>query len=115
MGIANRLYRILRSRLLIEKPGSSQKHPYDDIQFPQDPEPSSQGPKKDPTLAKYYANLEVPYGSDLPTVKAAWKQLMRKYHPDLHAKTPEARETAQAITQSLNHAYRELEKHLKNH
>jgi len=33
---------------------------------------------QDERLAGYYANLEIPYGSDLHTVRAAWKQMMKK-------------------------------------
>lgn len=69
-------------------------------------------PDLDPELAGYYANLEVPYGSDLDTVRQAWKKLLRKYHPDLHSTDPEKRRIATELTQGLNHAYRELEKRL---
>lgn len=69
-------------------------------------------PNRDPELAKYYANLEVPDGSDLETVRRAWKQLVRKYHPDLHSGNPEKQEIANKLVQELNHAYKELEKRL---
>jgi preprotein translocase subunit Sec63 len=68
----------------------------------------------DPKMAEYYANLEIPYGSDLLTVKTAWKKLMRKYHPDLHARDPEKRQTAEILTQRLNKAYDELSQFIKN-
>jgi DnaJ-domain-containing protein 1 len=67
---------------------------------------------QDLELAKYYANLEVPYGSDLETVRHAWKQLVRKYHPDFHSENPEKQEIANKLVQELNHAYKELEKRL---
>ena len=67
---------------------------------------------EDPILAQYYANLEIPYGSDLTTAKKAWKKLMRQYHPDRHASDPEKRQLAEELTQNLNRAYSELEKHL---
>lgn len=67
---------------------------------------------KDSELAKYYANLEVPYGSDLETVRRAWKQLVRKYHPDYHSENLEKQEMANKLVQELNHAYKELEKRL---
>lgn len=66
----------------------------------------------DPVLAGYYSNLEVPYGSDLETVRRAWKRLVRKYHPDLHSKDPEKRRVANELTQGLNRAYEELAKRL---
>jgi len=67
-----------------------------------------------PKIAEFYANLEVPYGSDLETVKTAWKKMMRRYHPDLHASDTEKRQTAEILTQRLNTAYEELSKYLKN-
>ena len=64
-------------------------------------------------LAGYYANLEVPYGSDLGTVRRAWKILIRKYHPDIHSVDPEKRRVANELTQGLNRAYENLVKYLK--
>lgn len=64
----------------------------------------------DPELAGYYANLEIPYGSNLMTVKAAWKHLLKKYHPDLHSNDPEKRQIATVLTQKLNEAYHAIEK-----
>jgi DnaJ-domain-containing protein 1 len=72
----------------------------------------SGAPNQDSELAKYYANLEVPYGSDLETVRRAWKQLVRKYHPDFHSGNPEKQEIANKLVQELNHAYKQLEKRL---
>lgn len=68
--------------------------------------------QQDPQIAQYYANLEVPYGSDLETVRRAWKQLLRQYHPDLHSGDPKKQEIANKLVQGLNHAYKELEKRL---
>ena len=60
-------------------------------------------------LAEYYANLEIPYGSDLATVRAAWRRMMKKYHPDLHARDPGKRRIADELTAGLTKAYNELE------
>jgi len=68
----------------------------------------------DPKIAQYYANLEIPIGSDLKTVKSAWKRLMRKYHPDIHGNDKEKQEIAKELTQQLNRAYEELSKYLSN-
>lgn len=75
------------------------------------------GPKRsdrDAEVARWYANLEVPYGSDLDTVQAAWKKLVRAYHPDRHGQDVEKRETATEIVKELNNAYEQLKKHLEN-
>jgi DnaJ-class molecular chaperone len=63
----------------------------------------------DPDLAALYANLEVPYGSDLETVRKARNRLLRKYHPDLHSKDPEKRKIAGELTRRLNGAYEALQ------
>tara|TARA_Y100000588_G_scaffold211751_1_gene225881 strand:- start:1251 stop:1631 length:381 start_codon:yes stop_codon:yes gene_type:complete len=63
-------------------------------------------------LAGYYANLEISYGSDLETSRRAWKSLLKRYHPDLHAKDPAKRELAHQLTVQLTKAYQEIERHL---
>ncbi len=68
----------------------------------------------DPELAELYSNLEVPYGSNLATVRKAWKRLLRKYHPDLHSKDPEKRKIADELAQRLNGAYEQLRKRLES-
>ena len=68
----------------------------------------------DPELAGLYSNLEVPYGSDLATVRKARKRLLRKYHPDLHSKDPEKRKIADELARGLNGAYEQLQKRLES-
>lgn len=68
--------------------------------------------RQDPVLARYYANLEVPYGSDLETVERAWKRLLRRYHPDVHASDPERQRIADDLVKQLNRAYSELRRRL---
>jgi len=62
----------------------------------------------DPKLAGYYANLELPYGSDIDAVREARRRLLRRYHPDLHSTNPERRRTSTELTQGLNSAHDEL-------
>lgn len=64
----------------------------------------------DTKLEQYYANLEIPYGSDLETSKMAWKRLMKRYHPDLYSKDQSKVELATKLTSKLNEAFREIEK-----
>ena len=75
-------------------------------------DPPSQ-PDVDSRMAGYYANLEVPYGSDMGVVRAAWKRQMKKYHPDMHANDAEKRRIANELAAQLTTAYRELEHSLK--
>ena len=67
----------------------------------------------DPVLARYYANLEVPYGGGLDTVRGAWRRLVKEYHPDLHSADEQKKRTATELVQGLNRAYEELTKHLE--
>lgn len=73
------------------------------------PEPRGKAQK---TIAEYYANLEVPYGSDLATVKESYRKLMRRYHPDRHANDPEMEAMATELSQELTRAYTAIETYL---
>ncbi|MBI4511877.1 MAG: J domain-containing protein [Deltaproteobacteria bacterium] len=83
-----------------------------------EPSPGTSGPRArrvgnlryDSELAKYFAVLEIPYGSDFDAVKSAYRKLMRKYHPDLHASAPEKLKAATEVSQALTNAYNELER-----
>ena len=68
--------------------------------------------RSDP-LEKYYANLEIPVGSDRETIKTAWKTQMKKYHPDLHGSDPKKKQIAEELTRELTHAYRTLDSAFK--
>ncbi len=71
------------------------------------------GPPANKTLEHYYANLEVPFGSDLPTVRAAYRKLMHSYHPDKFASDPDMEAKATQLSQELAHAYQCIESYLK--
>jgi len=59
----------------------------------------------DKSLRQYYANLEVPFGADKETVKKAYRQLLKRYHPDKHSGDPEREAMATRLTQELTRAY----------
>ncbi|MBI5482586.1 MAG: J domain-containing protein [Deltaproteobacteria bacterium] len=65
-------------------------------------------------LAELYQQLEVPIGADLTEVKASYRRLMRKYHPDRYPNDPQRAATATELTQRLAQAYRELEAALRD-
>ena len=75
--------------------------------------PTGAGQAPDPVLVRYYANLELPYGAGLDTVRQTWKRLVKKYHPDLHSADDQKQRTATELVQGLNRAYEELAKHLE--
>jgi len=57
-----------------------------------------------------YAALEVPYGSDFATVRKSYRTLMRKYHPDRHAGSPDKQKAATELAQKLSAAYQLIER-----
>ena len=120
MDILRRLFHIARSRASPQRRDVREEFPHvDDRRWSgdygsvgEDAEGGAGGSTLDPeeaALARNYANLEVPYGSDLATLRAAWRQLMKKYHPDLHARDPEKRKIANDLTARLTQAYRDIE------
>ncbi|RAL20389.1 hypothetical protein DL240_17570 [Lujinxingia litoralis] len=74
------------------------------------PPARTDGPK---TLRDYYANLEIPYGSDLATTRAAYRSMMRRYHPDNFANDPEMESVATDLSQELAVAYQAIESYLR--
>jgi DnaJ-domain-containing protein 1 len=64
-------------------------------------------------LRGLYATLEVPFGSDLETVKSSFRRLMRKHHPDVNAGSPEKLKQSTARAAEISAAYQELETVLK--
>jgi hypothetical protein len=64
-------------------------------------------------IRQAYARLEVPFGSDLETVRKAYRQLMRRYHPDRHANDPERERVATEIAQKLAVSYNLLVEYLE--
>ena len=59
-------------------------------------------------MAQYYANLELEPGASLEAVKSAYRDLMRKFHPDKHLGDPERHRAATELAQSLTKAYQAL-------
>jgi DnaJ-domain-containing protein 1 len=99
-----RLFNIARSEFndLVQKNKSA------DVPLPEPDIFETRQEESDP-LAKYYANLEIPVGSDRQTIKTAWKTQLKKYHPDLHGSDPEKKQIAEELTRQLNEAYRILD------
>lgn len=114
MTLLSRLARLFRAKLYgsySDRPASAEREFWQEAAAEAQTAQANR-PGYDPVLARYYANLELPYGADLITVRQAWKNLLRKYHPDLHSHDPEKRRVATELTQGLNRAYEELEKRL---
>jgi hypothetical protein len=62
----------------------------------------------DESLRQDYANLEVPFGSDIETVRRSYKTLMLKYHPDKHGGDPQAQKIALEITKKINESFERI-------
>jgi DnaJ-domain-containing protein 1 len=62
----------------------------------------------DESLRQDYANLEVPFGSDIETVKRSYKKLMLKYHPDKHGADPRQQTIALEITKKINESFERI-------
>ena len=59
-------------------------------------------------LTRAYASLEVGKEADLETVKAQYRKLIRRYHPDRHANEPEKHAVAVELAQKLTKAYMKI-------
>jgi DnaJ-domain-containing protein 1 len=67
---------------------------------------NSQAMNSDPYKeASYYANLELKTGAGFAEIKASYKELIKKYHPDKFNQNEEQRKIAEEITRKLNEAY----------
>jgi DnaJ-domain-containing protein 1 len=62
----------------------------------------------DESLRPDYANLEVPFGADIETVRRSYKSLMLKYHPDKHSGDPEQHRIALEITKKINESFERI-------
>ncbi len=62
----------------------------------------------DESLRQDYANLEVPFGADIETVKKSYKSLMLRYHPDKHGADPEKHRIALEITKKINESFERI-------
>lgn len=75
--------------------------------------PAARPPTAADKVAKAYAALELKPGADFVEVKSQYRKLMRKYHPDKHAGSPEKEKAAHELTQKLTDAYKTLEQRLR--
>lgn len=63
-------------------------------------------------LAEWYKALNLQPGADLGEIKSAYRQLMRKYHPDMHAGNPGKQKAANELSMRVTAAYNGLQEHL---
>lgn len=118
MSLAARVLRLVRANLASRFGGAGRdaghREYHDDTGAARSPEPPpASNPGVDPTLARLYANLELPYGADREAVRAARRRLLSRYHPDRFANDPGRARLATELVQGINHAHDELIKHLE--
>ena len=66
----------------------------------------------DDRLRRDYANLEIPFGTQLAEVTRAYKTLLKRYHPDKFASDPEKQRLATEITQRINSSFQNIKESL---
>jgi hypothetical protein len=65
-------------------------------------------PPVEESLRKDFANLEVPFGADIETVRKSYKALVLRYHPDKFAGDPEKQRVALEITKKINESFERI-------
>jgi DnaJ-domain-containing protein 1 len=71
---------------------------------------NQQTPSQQQEERQYYTALELPYGASFEEIKAAYKKLIKQYHPDRFHNDVEKHKVAVEISQKLNIAYSYFEK-----
>ena len=66
----------------------------------------------DAQIAEWYKALNLQPGADLGEIKSAYRQLMRRYHPDMHAGNPGKQKAANELSMRVTAAYNGLQEHL---
>ncbi len=69
---------------------------------------SSTSPTNEERKVRFYAILGLPLTASTQEVKQAYKQLVKRCHPDLFFDNPQLRQKAQEILTKINQAYDEL-------
>jgi len=64
------------------------------------------------SVCRAYANLELPIGANSDEVRAAYRRMMRRYHPDQHHEDPNKEATATELSRKLKAAHDELLEYL---
>jgi len=64
-------------------------------------------------VADWYRVLDLAPGADMAQIKTSYRQLMRKYHPDMHAGNPSKQKAATELSVRVTSAYNGLVAHLE--
>jgi DnaJ-domain-containing protein 1 len=61
-----------------------------------------------PELVSDFKVLGLLPGESMETCKAAWKRLLKKYHPDANAQNPEEQDRSTRLSSNINDSYRKI-------
>ena len=64
-------------------------------------------------LFEWYRTLDLQVGADMAQIKTSYRQLMRKYHPDMHAGSPQKQKAATELSMRVTTAYNGLVAHFE--
>jgi DnaJ-domain-containing protein 1 len=64
-------------------------------------------------VLEWYRVLDLQVGADMAQIKTSYRQLMRKYHPDMHAGNPSKQKAANELSMRVTTAYNGLVSHLE--
>ena len=64
-------------------------------------------------LIEWYRVLDLELGADMAKIKTAYRQMMRKYHPDMHAGNPQKQKAATELSMRVTTAYNGLVEHFE--
>lgn len=64
-------------------------------------------------LLEWYRVLDLQVGADMAQIKTSYRQLMRKYHPDMHAANPQKQKAATELSMRVTTAYNGLVTHFE--
>jgi DnaJ-domain-containing protein 1 len=67
----------------------------------------------DAKVAEWYRVLDLGVGAEMAQIKTSYRQLMRKYHPDMHAGNPQKQKAATELSMRVTVAYNGLVEHLE--
>ncbi len=68
---------------------------------------------KDAQVAEWYKVLNLQVGAEMPAIKSSYRQMMRKYHPDMHAGNPTKQKAATELSMRVTTAYNGLVEHFE--
>lgn len=64
-------------------------------------------------LYEWYRVLDLQVGADMAQIKTSYRQMMRKYHPDMHAGNPQKQKAATELSMRVTTAYNGLVTHFE--